>query len=179
MARSVLKLGPDDLRALVAYDREVFGRFARRVRRLPSKAQHRPRGIGHENLFDTLVHALNAREVWLVYIVRGRNSDTELGALFHDESRHPRDWKEFDAYARRVWDGVDATLRSLTPAMLGRRVSAFWMKGRYTVRDAFFQASYEEAHHLGEIIGALWQDDVRPPDMTWIDVNRDLGRRSR
>ena len=172
MARADGSGGPRAIRELVAYDRAVFDRFVRRVRRLPTGAQHRKRGIGHESLFDTLVHILHAREVWLVYIVRGRNSDPELEALFADPVRHPHDWRGFDAYARRVWGEVEVTVRSLTAASLGRRVSAFWMKGRYTVRDAFFQASYEEAHHLGEIIGALWQDDVRPPDMTWIDVHR-------
>jgi uncharacterized damage-inducible protein DinB len=173
-----LKLGIDDLRSLVAYDRAVFDRFARRVRRLPWRAASRPRGIGHESLFDTLVHILNVREVWFAYIVRGRNSDAELEALFEQTARHPTGWKGFDAYARRVWDEVDATVAGLTPSSAGRRVSAFWMPGNYTVRDAFLQASFEEAHHLGEIIGALWQDDVQPPDMTWIEVRRAMGRRA-
>lgn len=172
-----IRLTVDDLRAIAEYDDAVFDRFVGRVRRLPNRGAFRKRGIGHESLFDTLVHVLHAREVWLVYIVRGRNSDPELEALFEDPGRHPGDWRGFDAYARRVWGEVDATVRSLTPRSLDRRVSAFWMKGRYTVRDAFLQASYEEAHHLGEIIGALWQDDVRPPDMTWIDVNRDSRKR--
>jgi uncharacterized damage-inducible protein DinB len=174
-----LALSVDDLRAIVEYDRAVFDRFVRRVRRLPGKAATRRRGIGHETLFDTLVHVLNAREVWLIYLVRGRNSDRELGALFDDPERRPRSWTEFDRYARRVWDGTDATVRALTPAALRRRVSAFWMPGRYTVRDGFLQATFEQAHHLGEIIGTLWQDDVQPPDMTWIDIRRGLGTRRR
>ncbi len=134
----------------------------------------RPRvaGIGHESLFDTLVHILNVEEVWLIYIVRGRNTDPELGALFNDPTRHPTDWKTFDAYSKRVWDGVNATTRGLTPRRLREHVFAFWMRGRYTVADGYLQATLEEAHHLGEIIGALWQDDLRPPDMTWIDVRR-------
>jgi uncharacterized damage-inducible protein DinB len=171
MARS-LQIGIDDLRSLVEYDRAVFDRFVRRVRRLPWKAASRKRGIGHESLFDTLVHVLNVREAWFAYIIRGRNSDAELGALFKETRRHPHDWKGFDAYARQVWAEVDTTVAGMTPAKASRPVSVFWMAGRYTVRDAFLQASFEEAHHLGEIIGALWQDDVKPPDMTWIDVRR-------
>ena len=168
-----------DARAIVEYNRGVFERFARRVRRLPGKEAFRRRGIGHESLFDTLVHILNVQEVWLVYIVRGRNSDKELGALFEDSRRHPRDWKGFDAYAKRVWAGVEETLAGLTPRALGRAVKVFWMPGDYTFRDAFFQTTIEEAHHLGEVIGALWQDDRRPPDMTWIDVRRGRARRRR
>ncbi len=174
-----LSISPRDAQVLVEYNRVVFARFARRVRNLPGKEAMRRRGIGHESLFDTLVHILNVQEVWLVYIVRGRNSDKELGALFDDARRHPKNWKGFDEYAKRVWSGVDETLRVLTPRFLARPVSVFWMPGRYTVRDALLQTTMEEAHHLGEIIGALWQDDRKPPDMTWIDVRRSPARRPR
>jgi len=177
--REPLELSPHDAKVLVAYNRALFDRFVRKVRRLPRGRAMRRRGIGHESLFATLVHILNVQEVWLVYIVRGRNSDEELGPLFQEKNRHPRDWKTFDLYARRVWAGVDATTRRLTTRDMGRRVWAFWMRGRYTVRDAYLQATMEEAHHIGEIIGALWQDDVRPPEMTWIDVRRPPSRRGR
>ena len=178
MARS-LSLTPNDARAIVEYNHAVFDRFVRRVRNLPGTEATRPRGIGHESLFDTLVHILNVQEVWFVYIVRGRTSDRELGALFDDARRHPSTWKGFDAYAKRVWSGVDETVRGLTPRSLARTVKVFWMPGRYTVRDAVFQTSFEEAHHLGEVIGALWQDDRKSPDMTWIDVRRGRSRRAR
>ena len=174
-----LTFSPADARALVDYNRSVFERYARRVRRLPGREAFRRRGIGHETLFDTLVHVLNVTEVWLVYIVRGRNSDAELEALFGNPERHPKDWKGFDAYSARVWDEVGRTVRGLSDRALGQRVSAFWMPGRYTVRDALFQTTMEEAHHLGEVIGALWQDDRRPPEMTWIDVRRPPARRAR
>jgi uncharacterized damage-inducible protein DinB len=167
-----LRFAPSDARALVEYNHSVFDRFVRRVRRLPTKEAMRNRGIGHASLFGTLVHVLHVQEVWLVYIIRGRNSDRELGELFGDARRRPKTWKEFDAYAERVWAGIDETLKSLTARTLGRRTKAFWMPGRYTVRDAFVQSTIEEAHHLGEIIGALWKDNLSSPDMTWIDVRR-------
>jgi uncharacterized damage-inducible protein DinB len=171
MARPI-RFDARDARAIIEYNQAVFDRFVRRVRRLPGKEATRARGIGHESLFDTLVHILNVQEVWLVYIARGRSSDKVLEPLFQDAARHPKSWKEFDAYAGRVRAAVNETVRWMTPRTLGRRVKAFWMPGRYTVRDAVFQTTFEEAHHLGEIIGALWQDDRRAPDMTWIDVRR-------
>jgi uncharacterized damage-inducible protein DinB len=173
-----LSFAPEDARAIVAYNRADFERFARRVRRLRGRAAFRRRGIGHESLFDTLVHVLNVQEVWLVYILRGRSSERELEALFHDTTRHPKTWAEFDRYAQRVWDSVTETAGAWTSRSLARPVRVFWMPGRYTARDGLLQATLEEAHHLGEIIGALWQDDLAPPDMTWIDVGRDLARRS-
>ena len=44
------------------------------------------------------------------------------------------------------------------------------MPGRYVVSDGLLQTTFEQAHHLGEIIAALWQDDIEPPPMTWIEV---------
>ena len=174
-----LSLTPSDVRAIFDYNRAVFERFVLRVRRLPGREATRKRGIGHESLFETLVHILHVHEVWQVYIVRGRTTDPELEALFQDPVRHPKNWKEFDVYSRRVWSGIDETLRHLDRRTLGRRAEAFWMPGKYTVRDAVLQSTFEQAHHLGEVIGALWQDDRKPPDMTWIDVRREPRRQAR
>ncbi len=168
-----LRFGPGDARAIVAYNRAVFELYARRLGRLPGKAATRRRGIGHESLLATLAHILNVHEVWLVYLVRGREG--ELEELFSDPRRHPKDLAGLRAYSRRVWDGVEETLESLDARALGRRVAAPWMPGRYTVRDAILQTTLEQAHHLGEVIGALWQDDVEPPEMTWIDTRRRKG----
>ena len=178
MVRSV-GLSPRDAKTLYDYNRTVFEKFERRVRRLPGRGAFRKRGIGHESFFDTLVHVLNVHEVWLVYIVRGRTSDAELKDLFGDASRHPKDWKGFRAYAKRVWSGVDATIAGFTPRSLGAPVQIFWMPGRYTIRDAVLQATIEQAHHLGEMIGAYWQEDHEFPDMTWIDIGRFLDGRAR
>jgi uncharacterized damage-inducible protein DinB len=174
-----LRFSPRDARSLVEYNRALFERFARRVRRLPGRAATKARGLGHESLFATLVHILNVHEVWLAYIVRGRTSDAELEGLFGDTRRHPKSWAGFDAYAKRVWTEVGATAATWTERSLGRSVKAFWMPGRYTVRDAVLQATLEEAHHVGEIIGALWQENIEPPDMTWIQVRHALSRRAR
>jgi uncharacterized damage-inducible protein DinB len=176
---SSLTFSAEDARKIFAYNRAVFDRFARKVRRLPAKEATRKRGIGHESLMDTLVHVLNVHEVWIQYILQGRTSDKELGELFDDPSRRPKSWKEFDAYANRVFSGVERALSKETWRTLGRRVKVFWMPGHYTARDGLLQSTIEQAHHLGEVIGALWQDDRKPPEMTWIDVNRDLARKVR
>ena len=60
-------------------------------------------------------------------------------------------------------------MKGLSESQLHRRVHAPWMPGRYTLEDAFRQVSYEQAHHIGEIIGVYWQADWNPPPMTWIE----------
>ncbi len=162
-----------EARELVEFNRKVFDRYVRRIRRLPWKEADRDRGTGHLSYFRTLVHILNVQEVWFVYAVRGRND--EMPALWKDESRHPTDWKGFASYSRRVWSGVEATLDALTDAEFNRRVRVPWFRQHYTVRDAIFQATFEEAHHIGEIIGAMWQKDQEPPLMMWIPLLRRAG----
>ena len=175
----MLPLSPKQARALFVYNRRVFDRFVRRVRVLSWRAVRRNREIGHKSIFETLVHILNVHEVWLGYIVQGRSSDGELEVLFGDRTRHPTDWRGFQSYRQRVWRTIDAYLSRLTSAEIARPVHAFWMPGRYTVSDALAQTTFEQAHHLGEIIGVLWQDDWPSPPMTWIDVNRAISGRGR
>ncbi|MGP8071989.1 MAG: DinB family protein [Thermoplasmata archaeon] len=170
-------LTPDQARAIYAYNFRLFDRYVRAVKRLPGRAAFKRREIGHQSLFDTLVHILNAQEVWLTYIVAGRDSDADLRPLFKDAGRHPKEWKGFARYERRVHHGIESYLAGLTPREMRRSVHAFWMPGEYTVSDAILQTTFEEAHHVGEIIGALWQDDIASPEMTWIGVGRALTRR--
>jgi uncharacterized damage-inducible protein DinB len=170
-------LTPAQARRLFAYNRAVFDRFVRRTRGLPWRAARRRREIGHQSLFGTLVHILNAQEVWVGYILQGRDSDAELEKLFDDRTRHPKDWKGFRLYSNRVQSTIDAYLARVTARELRRPVHAFWMPGTYVASDGLWQATFEQAHHLGEIIGALWQDDLPSPEMTWIGVGRTLRRR--
>jgi len=59
-------------------------------------------------------------------------------------------------------------MAGLSDAELHRIVKVPWIPGRYTLEDVFFQSSFEQAHHLGEIIGAYWQMDRAPPQMMFI-----------
>jgi uncharacterized damage-inducible protein DinB len=163
-------LSPAQARRLFAYNERVFHRFARAVRKLPWRQATRHREIGHQSLFETLVHILNVHEVWVGYILPGRNSDPELEALFQEPSRRPSDWRGFAVYEKRVWTLVRRYLDRVSSRDLGRPVRAFWMPGRYCASDGLLQSTFEQAHHLGEIIGALWQQDTAPPEMTWIRV---------
>ena len=157
-----------EAKELLDYNRTVFERFRRKVRRLRGDAAMREREIGHHSLFGTLVHILNVHEAWLVYIARGRLA--ELSRRFEEEDRRPTDWAGLDRYAARVWAGASETVRRLSEKDLRRIVRAPWMPGRYSVADAFLQTTIEQAHHLGVVIGALWQDDVPSSRMTWIEV---------
>lgn len=165
---------PSEAARLLEYNRAVFDRFVRRLSRLPWRVVSRRREIGHQTLFATLVHILNVHEVWIGYILQGRNSDAELERLFRDPTRRPQDWSGFQKYRRRVRDLTDAYLARLTARELSKPVRVFWMPGKYVASDGLLQTTFEQAHHLGEVIGSLWQGDIEPPEMTWIRVGESL-----
>jgi uncharacterized damage-inducible protein DinB len=164
------------VRRTVEYNAAVFRRFEDSVRRRGWVAATEELGIGHGSLKNTLVHVLNVREAWLVAIPQ------KHWAIFDEADRRPdevRSWTALRAYRERVDGRVAEWLSTLTERSLDARVHAPWMPGRYTAEDGVHQATLEQAHHLGEIIGAYWQANRTPPSMTWIDVNRSAKRPAR
>lgn len=159
---------------LSAYNRTVFEKYLRSAVRRGWKAACKDRGTGHLSIKNTLVHILNVHEAWMVAVAQGR------WEVFDVPGRRGPDvhsWAELRKYRDRVWKGVDTLMAVLTDASLRRPVKAPWMPGKYTLEDAFFQTSFEQAHHLGEIIGVYWQADWPPAPMTWIENQGRSGRR--
>ena len=157
---------------LVTYDRRAFEAFERRIHRGGWAEATIDRRIGHVSFKDTLVHILNVHEAWLVGAAQGKWD------VFKDPSRkreNVRSGNDLRRYRMRVWSGIDDLMEGLNDERLQRRVEVSWMPGHYTLMDAFFQSSFEQAHHLGEIIGAYWQTGKTPPQMMWIPTL--LGKR--
>lgn len=154
---------------LVTYDRRTFETYERGIKRRGWAEAVKEREIAHHSFKDTMVHVLNVHEAWLIGSAQGRWD------VFKDPSRkreNVRSWSDLRHYRERVWGGIDDLMAGLTDGQLRRRVKVPWFTGRYTLEDAFFQTSFEQAHHLGEIIGAYWQMDVAPPQMMWIPLMR-------
>ena len=164
---------PEDIRALMRYNRRVLERYELALRRLGWRQITRNRESGHLSLKDTYLHIVQVADGWLNFVVPGR-----VAAMGDrpDPFRF-RDWRAIRRWTAGVWTGIDRQLSRLTPRELARRVQAPWMPGEYSVADAYLQVTFEQAHHLGEIIALYWQMDRAPPEMTWIVTrNRDPKR---
>lgn len=168
-------LDPEAARSLLDYDRRVWVRYARSVRNRGWREAVREREIGHHSLKNTLVHILNVREAWLVAVDQGR------WEVFDQEGRQPdaiSSWAALEQYRTRIDAAISPWIAQLTPARLRERVRAPWMPGKYTVADSFHQLHLEQAHHLGEIIAVYWQNDWKPPEMTWIQLTSQRSSRA-
>jgi uncharacterized damage-inducible protein DinB len=164
-----------DVRRLFAYNRRVLDEYLKALGRLPWKTVTRNRGVGHHSMKDTFLHILQVHEIWHRYVVPGRMKEVSN----RTDPYKLQSWKAIRLYADEVWRAIDRELDRLTENKLRARVKAPWMPGRYTVEDACLQTTFEQAHHLGELIALFWQRDWEPPEMTWIMTqNKILRRRS-
>lgn len=152
---------------LITYDRRAFDNFLQGLQRRGWHEATKNREIGHGSIKNTMVHILNVHEWLLVGVAQGK---PELLKNPGATPRSVQSWAELRRYRTRVWREMDALMRSLTEAKLRRRIKVPWLPGNYTLEDVFFQASFEQAHHLGEVIAAYWQTDTAPPQMMWVPI---------
>ena len=164
-----------EFRKIYRYNRAVMDAYARKLERLPWAVVSKDRGATWHSLAGVFQHIVGVYDGWLNYVVQGADVDEATARRPWDSFTSMKDLRRFhDA----VWAGVDRLLGSLTDADLRRRVRAPWQPKACTLDDALLQVTLETAHHLGEIIAMLWQEDIRPPEMTWLGVNWSLVRRN-
>jgi uncharacterized damage-inducible protein DinB len=150
---------------LYEYNHEVLGAYIRRFSRMPWSEVTKKRGIGHGSMRNTIVHIIRVHDAWLNYVVRGRLKEL---ARSRKEPGQFSSCKDLSKYLSETWSGIGELLDNLTEKDLSRKVKAPWMPGDYTLDDMLMQATLEQAHHIGELIGAFWQMDSAPPQMMWI-----------
>ncbi len=157
----------DFYRRLYKYNRKVLENLLGRMRRMSWKEVIKDRGTGLGSFRDTFVHMVRVHDAWVNFIVPGRVSELP-------KHRPPlssyRSWASLRELFLATWKHIDKFLAQLRPKDLRKVVRAPWMPGRYTLADVLMQCTFEEAHHLGELIGASWQEDKAPPQMMWIPI---------
>jgi uncharacterized damage-inducible protein DinB len=157
-----------DYRRIFAYNRRVLDVFCRKLERLPWQVVSKEREAGWHSMAGTLNHILRVYDAWLNYVIQGEMADWSMMR---------RAWSSLESMAEirksmeRIWAKIDPYLKRLTDRELRRMVRADWQPKACAVSDALMQVTLEQAHHTGEIIAMLWQEDLRPPEMTWLGTN--------
>ncbi len=159
---------PSEFRKIFTYNRQVLEVFCRKLERLPWPVVSKDRGVTWHSMAGVLYHVIGVYDWWLNYVVQGVSAD---------DAAHRRTWdsltsmREVRAFLEVTWPGVEHLLAGLSDASLRRNVRAPWQPKACSLNDALMQVTLEQAHHTGEIIAMLWQDDLRPPEMTWLGTN--------
>ena len=156
-----------DFRDLYAYNWRVLRDFCDALEKLPRDVASEDRGATHGSMKDIFHHILSVHDGWLNVTAQAASADPAVREKDFDEVPSMTDLRE---YLEKIIAKEDAFLTSLKEKDLDRPVQPEWKERPHPLRDALMQVTLEQAHHTGELIALLWQQDVEPPEMTWIDV---------
>lgn len=150
------------------YNRAILDAYGRKLERLPWATVAKDRGATWHSMAGVYHHVVGVIDGWLNDVAQGHRAGGAMASRRWDTLASMR---EIRTYLEDTWNGVDEMLRGLTDAGLRRKVRAPWQPKACPLEDAFHQVTFEIAHHLGEIIAMMWQEDIRPPEMTWLGTN--------
>ncbi|MCI4371867.1 MAG: DinB family protein [Thermoplasmata archaeon] len=156
-----------DFRMIYEYNWRVLRDYADALAKLPRDAVRKDRGATHGSMQHIFHHILSVHDGWLNVTAQGVSADAAM---------RERDFKDVDSmeplrtYLEKIVAREKAFLATLNDKDLERKVQPEWKERPHALRDALMQVTFEQAHHIGELIALFWQIDVEPPEMTWIDV---------
>jgi uncharacterized damage-inducible protein DinB len=159
-------MNAEDFRRIFKYNRWVLHSFLETLDKLPSETVSKNLGASHNSMKDIFTHILTVYDGWLNHARKGKTSGVPKSES--DEAFQSMDTMK--RYMEHVETGVDALLRDLSDSMLVLAIKVDWFEKEQCLADVLMQITIEQAHHLGEIISLLWQQNIEPPEMTWIGV---------
>ena len=156
-----------DFRSIYQYNWQVLRDYGEALAKLPREELIKNREATHGSMKNIFHHILSVHDGWLNVAAQGTSADPAMREKDFDEvpSMDP-----LRAYLEKIIAKEASFLASLRDKDLGRRVKPEWKERSHQLQNALMQVTFEQAHHIGELIALFWQIDVEPPEMTWIDV---------
>jgi uncharacterized damage-inducible protein DinB len=110
------------------------------------------------------IHILEVEDSSLHYEIRGLPYSPRDPSAF-------RSFEEVDAYDRGVAEKTRKLLDDTTPQILVGQVVFPWNGGKAqsSMENVLVHVFIDELAHLGELICLMWQMDVSPPHVSWIE----------
>ena len=158
--------GVKDFREVFAYNWRVLRDFGAALERLPAAEAKKDRGATYGSMKNIFHHILSVHDGWLNVTAQGGSADPAMREKDFDEASIA----ELRGYLEKIIAKEESFLSGLKEKDLDRRIQPAWKERSHPIRDALAQVTLEQAHHVGELISLFWQQDVEPPEMTWIDV---------
>ncbi len=157
---------PDGVRQIYEYLIESRRRFLETFRSIGWDRFTEDRDASWGSMLAIFLHMLDDEEGWWQIARNG-------GSLASTPDRKPGDYADFDAVAAdnaRVAALTRTRLAALSEADLARSVT---FEAGESLTRPFDQivrhAAIDEIAHLGEFVALLWQIDVAPPFVDWLD----------
>jgi uncharacterized damage-inducible protein DinB len=156
-----------DPRNLFEYSQALRNRYLEQIAKLPWEEVIKSRGASFDSLRNILLHTIDAEDRLVNYVIPGRTKDWV--------SRNPDDFRDIDSVGKRLKEVESKTKTYVTridSAELERKVELPRLGTPsilIRVEDILVAAALENIHHFGELIALLWQMDIEPPHMGWIN----------
>jgi uncharacterized damage-inducible protein DinB len=162
-------MNPQELREFFEYLIETRARLLDKFREVGWEEFTRDRGATWGSMLGIFLHMLDDEEGWLQFAARGRS-------IVDGPDRKVESFSTFDQLFEdhaRVAAETRAFLGQLTEADLSKEVEFEWPGevARRTLERIATHAFIDELAHVGELICLLWQIDVKPPYIDWIDYH--------
>jgi uncharacterized damage-inducible protein DinB len=156
-----------DFREMYQYNWRVLRDYGEALAKLPRDELVKNREATHGSMKNIFHHILSVHDGWLNVTAQGASADPAMREKDFDDdpSMDP-----LRAYLEKIIAKEGSFLADMKDKDLGRRVKPEWKERSHSLQDALIQVTFEQAHHIGELIALFWQIDVEPPEMTWIDV---------
>lgn len=150
-------------RKLIQYTHAVRKRYLRMISELPWDEVVKDRGASFPSIRDIFLHALDAEDLLINYIVKGKKGKY----VSHDYEKF-LDVHQIEERVGDVEKSVDAYLKRLTEKELDRKVALPWRPSfPLKVDDVLITVATEDAYHMGELNALMWQFDKEPPFLSW------------
>ena len=157
-----------DIREIYEYNWQALRDFCEGLSKLPQEELLKDREATYHSMKNIFFHILIVHDGWLNVTAQGSSADPNIYEL--EDFDAIRTMAELRSYMEKIIAKERDFLAGLMDADLDRGVQPEWKTRSHPLRDALMQVTLEQAHHTGELIALFWQQDVEPPEMTWIDV---------
>jgi uncharacterized damage-inducible protein DinB len=154
-----------DYRRIFNYNEKVLRAFFDTLSNLPWETVSKNVESAHHSMKNTFVHILSVYNGWINY--NALEKSNEIPWEEHDYNNY-HSMGQVGDFMLKVLAGVNVFLKGLNDNALSKKIAAPWLDGEFELGDVLMQVTFEQAHHLGEIIALLWQVNTEPPEMTWI-----------
>ena len=152
-----------DSARLIQYTHAVRRKYLKMLGELPWDEVVKDRGASHPSIRDIFLHALDAEDLMINYIVKCKNEK-----WVSQDCRKFLNIHQIEGRVDDVEKDVDAYLKKLTKRELDRKVALPWRPSFLSrVEDVLINVAIEDAYHMGELIALMWQFDKEPPLLSW------------
>jgi uncharacterized damage-inducible protein DinB len=146
---------------------ETRQRFLQTFRQIGWQSFVQDRGASWGSMLGIFLHILDDEEGWLQY-------GAKKGSILDGPDRKIQDYRDFDQLSKencKVSEFTRSYLGSLSDDDLDREIDIELNDGVYRrkISKILEHSAVDELAHIGEWICLLWQLDVKPPYIDWLD----------